>query len=263
MIEFIKYIVDGKTYELIDNGDGTWSKQLDAPSVIGDYTLQLIVSDGGNIITIDSSDSRYDFYLNVIEQAESVTHVEDYAPNILEDIMEFNVIYDCNNKELDELYASIKKFGGDLFIETASASKILQLENFLGIKGQGTLTQRKDYLMAMMQKNTKLSESSIKTVVNTITGSDCIVTFFGADELSNPDYGFGLIRVQVLSPDSSKDYRYEDIFRALKPMTSSHLKLLVIKYFALWDDVKLNFADWNAVNDMTDWQAVKSYIPPQ
>lgn len=263
MIDYIKYVVDGKTYELIDNGDGTWSKQLDAPSVIGNYNLQLIISDSNNIITIDSSDPRYDFYLNVIEEAESVTHVEDYAPKVIQDILEFSVIYDCDNKELDELYASIQKFRGDLFIKTASASKILQLENFLGIKGQGTLAQRKDYLMAMLQKNTKLNESSIKTVVNTITGSDCIVTFFGADELNNPEYGFGLIRVQVLSPDSSKDYRYEDIFRALKPMTSSHLKLLLIKYFALWSDIKNNFSNWQSVKNMADWQAVKNYLPPQ
>lgn len=263
MIEFIKYTVDGRTYELIDNGDGTWSKQLDAPSVIGNYTLQLIVSDGGNIVIIDSSDSRYDFYLNVIEQAEARTHVELYAPELIRDVLEFNVIYEADNKELDELYSSIKKFGGDLFVQTASASKILQLENFLRIKGQGTLEQRKDYLMAMFQKNTKLNETSIKTVVNTITGSDCIVTFFGADELNNPDPSFGLLRVQVLSPDTSKDYRYEDIFRALKPMTSSHIKLLVIKYFALWNDVRNNFADWQAIRAMADWQSIKNYLPPQ
>lgn len=263
MIDYIKYVVDGKTYELIENEDGTWSKQLDAPSVIGNYNLQLIVSDGSNIIIIDSSDPRYEFYLNVIEQAESRTHVEDYAPDVLKDVLEFNLIYDADNKELDELYANIQKFSGDLFIQTASASKILQLETFLGIKGQGTLQQRKDYLSAMMQKNTKLNESSIKTVVNTITGSDCIVTFFGADELNNPDPGFGLLRVQVLSPDSTKDYRYEDIFRALKPMTSSHLKLLVIKYFALWSDVKNNFASWQSVRDAVDWNSIKNYLPPQ
>lgn len=263
MIDYIKYIVDGQTYELVDNGDGTWSKQLDAPEVTGNYNLILIISEDGKITTIDSSDPRYDFFLNVIETAEARTHIDEYAPDILENVLEFNLIYSTENRELDEVYASIRKFGGDLFIKTASASKILQLENFLRIKGQGTLAQRKDYLIALFQKNTKLTESSIKTVVNTITGSDCIVTFYSANDLNNPEPGFGVLRVQVLSPDSTKDYRYEDIFRALKPMTSSHLKLLVVKYFALWEDIKNNFSDWQSVYNASDWQAIKNYIPPQ
>lgn len=263
MIDYIKYTVDGTTYELIDNGDDTWSKQLTAPNVTGNYNLILEISENSSITIIDSSDVRYEFYLDVIEEAESRTHVEEYSPNLLRDVLEFNVIYNIQNDELDELYASMKKVEGDLFIRTASASKILEVETFLGIKGQGTLTQRKDYLLAMFQKNTRLTESAIKTVVNTITGSDCIVTFYGSDELNNPDPGYGLLRVQVLSPDSTKDYRYEDIFRALKPMTSSHLKLLVIKYFALWTDVKNNFTDWQAIYNQTDWQSIKNYLPPQ
>ena len=72
------------------------------------------------------------------------------------------------------------------------------------------------------------------------------------------------MQVQVLSPDNNKDYRYDDIFRALKPMVPAHIKLLVIKYFATWEDIRNNFADWNAIAaNMADWQAVKNYIPPQ
>lgn len=263
MVEYIKYTVNGESYNLIDNGDGTWSKYLDAPNVAGNYNLILEVSEDGIVTIIDSSDPRYKFYLDVIETTEERVHLQDYVPEFLTDILELNLIYEIENKELDEVYANNEKLKGDMFIRTASAEKITQLETFLRIKGQGTLSQRKDYLLSLFRKGKKLNEGKIKEIANTITGSDCIVTFFGADELDNPNLGYGLLRVQVLSPEQNKDYRYDDIFRTLKPLVPGHLKLLVIKYFALWDDVKINFADWTAVAALTDWQAVKNYIPPQ
>jgi len=190
-------------------------------------------------------------------------YMQNYVPEFLTDILEFNLIYEIENKELDEIYAGIEKLKGDMFIRTASNEMILRLENFLRIKGMGTLEQRKNYLLTLFQKGKKLNEGKIKEVTNTIVGADCLVTFFSSDELNNPEPGCGILRVQVLSPEKGKDYRYDDIFRTLKPSVPGHIKLLVIKYFALWEDVKNNFSDWNTVKAMTDWQAVKSYIPPQ
>jgi hypothetical protein len=81
--------------------------------------------------------------------------------------------------------------------------------------------------------------------------------------MDNPEPGHGFLRIQVLSPDNNKDYRYEDIARALKPLIPAHLKLSIIKYFATWGDIKFNFSNWNTVAAMPDWNAVKQYIPPQ
>lgn len=263
MIDYIKYTIDGQTYELINNGDGTWSRQLEAPSVAGNYNLLLEISENGIVTYVDSEDPRYDFYLYVIESAERVIYLENYVPEFISGADEFKKIYETENVELDKLYALIEKTVSDMFIISASNEVITRFENFLGIKGQGTLEQRKYYIISLLGKGNKLSESVIKGIANAITGSDCIVKFFTADELDNPDPGQGLIRVQVLSPDNNKDYRYDDIARALKPLIPAHLKLLVIKYFALWEDVKNNFADWAAVAGMADWRAIKSYIPPQ
>jgi len=263
LIDYIRYTVDGKTYDLVKNADDTWSRQLNAPPVAGNYNLILEVSENGLSTIIDSSDPRYEFYLEVIQTIEERVHLQNYVPEFLNDILEFNVIFSIENKELDKLYAEVEKFKRDMFIRTASAEKITQLETFLRTKGQGTLAQRKDYLLSLFRKGKKLNEGTIKEIANTITGSDCIVTFFGADELGNPNPGYGLLRVQVLSPEQNKDYRYDDIFRTLKPLVPGHLKLLVIKYFALWDDVKNNYADWNTVAAMNDWESVKNYIPPQ
>ncbi len=264
MIDYIKYTIDGRTYELINNGDGTWSRTLNAPDIAGRYDLLLEIGQDGIVTYIDSKDPRYTFYLDVIKEIERRTDLIKYLPDTLQDIEEFKAITDTENLELDILYDEINKINLDIFIRTASNEKITRIENFLGIKGLGTLEQRKSYLLTLFQKGKKLNETVIKEVANTITGSDCIVTFFAADEVDNPYPGYGVLQVQVLSPDNNKDYRYDDIFRALKPMVPAHIKLLVIKYFATWEDIRNNFADWNAIAaNMADWQAVKNYIPPQ
>lgn len=263
MIDYIKYTIDGKTYELINNQNGTWSKQLNAPNVAGNYELLLEISENGIVTYIDSNDPRYDFYLFVIASAERVIYLQNYVPDFISSAKEFTKIYETENLELDKAFASIEKTVSDMFILSASSEVITRIENFIGIKGQGTLEQRKYFIISLLAKGSKLNEKVIKGIANTITGSNCIVTFFGADELDNPYPGYGLLQVQVLSPDNQKDWRYEDIFRALKPLTPAHIKLLVIKYFSTWEDIKNNFVGWDAVaTNMEDWQTIKNYIPP-
>jgi len=263
MIDYIKYTIDDNTYSLIDNGDGTWSKETDAPNVCGNYALLFEISENGIVSYIDSADSRYSVFLKVIESMERKVFLLQCLPEFLQEITEFQELFNVEDLSLDQLCSEVEKVKNDMFITTASNDAIIRKETFLKTKGQGTLEQRKNYLISLNQKGKKLNRNKIKSITNTITGSDCIVTFFGADEINNPEVGYGVLRVQVLSPDNNKDYRYEDILRALKPLVPSHVRLLVVKYFALWEDVKTNFSDWTAIATRKDWQAVKSYIPPQ
>lgn len=262
MIDYIKYTVDGKTYYLIDNGDGTWSKEAITPSVAGNYSLTIEISENGIVSYINSSDPRYNVYLDVITRAERVVFLEKLVPDFISDVAEFKIIYDIENSEFDKLCANIEKVKSDMFIVTASNDAITRRENFIRLKGQGSLEQRKSFLISLNRKGNKLSEMSIKNITNAITGSDCIVTFFASDEIDNPEQGYGYLRVQVLSPDVHKDYRYEDIARALRPLIPSHIKLAVIKFFATWEDVWNNFSDWSAVATLDNWETLKSYIPP-
>lgn len=263
MIDYIKYTIDGKTYELINNNDGTWSRSLNAPNIAGRYDLILEIRQGSVVTYIDSKDPRYSFYIRVIEIIEKKADLIRYLPYFMRKSKVYNEIFEAENYELDLVNNSINKAELDVFIRTASSEKIQSIEDYLKIKGVGSLEQRKNYLLALLQKGKKLNVTVIKEIANTITGSDCIVNFFTSDEIDNPNPGFGLLRVQVLSPDNSKDYRYDDIARALKPLIPEHIRLTVVKFYAIWDDIRANYADWTAIAAMTDWQAVKSYIPPQ
>ncbi len=261
MIDYIRYTLAGITYQLIDNGDGTWSKETGDPQAAGNYSLTFEVSENGLVSKIDSTDSRYETYLQIIEKLEQTVNLVRDIPDFLQDIMEFNVICNIENPLLDKLHFDTEKIKNDMFITSASNDSIIRLEKFLKIKGLGTLEQRKSYLISLLQKGKKLNEQRIRNIANTITGSDCIITFYAADELGNPEEGHGLIRVQVLSPDNSKDYRYEDIARALKVLVPGHTKLLVIKYYSTWSDVISEYSSWSEIKGLDNWQKVKDYIP--
>lgn len=186
-----------------------------------------------------------------------------YLPGHLQEISEFAKICETENIEFDELKAAMTSAQDDMYILTASEAVIIRLEQFFSIKGEGTLEQRKSYILALQAQIGKLNEAKIKEITNTIAGAGCNVTFFDEKEALNPYPGYGTLRVQVLSPDNNKDYRYADIERTLRPLIPGHIRLKVEKYFATWQDVKDTFASWQTVSQMASWGSVRQYIPPQ
>lgn len=263
MIEYIKYTLDGKTYTLNPDNSGKWSKQVNAPSVAGNYSLVIEIKMDGAIYKIDSTNSQYNYYLNVINSTEKVTHLQDLVPDFISNLDKFNSLYNIENDIFDQLNYNIEAVKSNVYLTTSSNEAIQRWERFLKIKGEGTLEQRRKYLKSLLQKSNKLSEVTIKDIVKAITGSNCVVTFFTSDDPLNPEPGYALLRVQVQSPETDGEYRYEDIARTLKPLVPTHLKLSVVKFFATWEDISLNHDNWNSVASMSNWKAIRAYIPPQ
>ncbi|QOX63662.1 DUF2313 domain-containing protein [Anoxybacterium hadale] len=261
MINFIKYTIDGVTYTLVNNGDNTWNRDENAPNASGNYQMTLTIIEDGNITNLDASDDIYEMYLDILTGTEKNTQLGSYVPDFISDTTEIASVFNAENDLLDHLGDEISKIKSNHFITTASNYSISRMESFLGMKGLGTLEQRKSYLISLNQKGNKLNVPAIRNIVKSIAGSDCIVTFFGAEEESNPDKAYGLLKIQVLSPDSTKNYRYADIARALAPLVPSHIKLSVIKYFATWGDILNDFSDWSSLSSREDWQVVREYIP--
>lgn len=125
------------------------------------------------------------------------------------------------------------------------------------------MEQRRAYIKALYCKGDKLSETSIEAIVRSITGGKAIVKFFTGGEALNPSPGQGTLRIQVLSPDSTVDYKFDDIIRAIAPYMPAHIKLIILKYFATWGDIKEAHMDWTSVSQLDSWQALYNYIPPQ
>ena len=137
---------------------------------------------------------------NIDKSADLIKYVPKYERRSTH----YNLLFNVENIEIDMLNSNIKQVQNNVFIRTANNEAITRLETFLGYKGLGTLEQRKSYLISLFQRSKKLNEEIIKDVTGTIAGSDCIVTFFSADEPNNPRLGNGYLRVQILSPDNTK-----------------------------------------------------------
>jgi hypothetical protein len=261
MINFIEYTIDGVTYTLVNNGDDTWNRVENAPSASGNYLMTLTIIEDGNVTDLDASDDMYEKYLDIITGTEKNNQLESYVPDFISDTVEMASVFKVENNVLDYLEDKISKIKSNHFITTASNYSISRVESFFGMKGLGTLEQRKSFLISLNQKGNKLNVSAIRNIVSSISGSDCVVTFFGSEEEGSSDKAYGLLRIQVLSPDNTKNYRYADIARALAPLVPSHIKLSVIKYFATWGDILHDFSDWTAISAKEDWRAVREYIP--
>lgn len=184
-------------------------------------------------------------------------------PSFFQAILDYQELCKAEQIEFQGLKKKMIALWENLYTLTASGERIAEIEQFFGIKSEGTLEQRKSYILALQAQTGKLNEAKIKEVANTIAGARCNVTFFDEAEALNPYPGYGTLRVQVLSPDNDKDYRYADIERTLQPLTPAHIRLMVEKYFATWQDVKATLASWETVSQMASWGAVKEYIPPQ
>lgn len=185
-----------------------------------------------------------------------------YIPEYLQDIAEFKVIMDVESKKLDEYFNKCEQILDFQFVDYMDIETLKRYEMFLGIKGEGTVEQRRAYIKALYNRRGKLNETSIKDTVKAITGGKAIVHFYTADEELNPEAGQGLLLIRVLSPDQNVDYKFDDIERAILPYKPAHIKINIVKYFTTWNDISTSYADWNdIISNFQSWQELKDYIP--
>lgn len=178
------------------------------------------------------------------------TDLMRYLPEFLRDVLEYQQIYGTEDPEFDLVETGIAGIFPEALIMDCSEERIIQWENALGITPQGTLEERRYYILGILNGGDgKLNEELIKKIVYSFTGGDCIVTF--ADSV---------ILVQIKPPNNGEVYRFPDIERSLKPKVPAHLGLTVERFYSTWGDIKNNFEDWTAVKAMDDWAAVKNYI---
>lgn len=261
MINCIKYTIDGISYIINKDQVGNWSSNPSAPSVDDRKDILIEAGAGSELTPISATDSRYNEYLNLIKQSEVANHIENYVPEFISQLEQFKLLYGIENLMFNDFDNGVRKVLNDSFINTSSSEAVLRYENFLNLKGVGTLEQRKNYVISLIQKGNKLDEQSIKSIVTAITGSNCMVEFFLEQQAGNPNRGQNLLLVTVFSPDSSREYRYEDIERALQPLIPAHINLSVVKYFATWGDIANGVTNWQEVKDMGTWDDVYSYMP--
>lgn len=173
-----------------------------------------------------------------------------YIPEFVQDVLEYQKIFNAENPEFDLMGAGIDSIFPESLIMDCSEERIIEWEEALGITPQGSLTERKYYILGVLNGGDgKLNEALIKRIVYSFTGGDCEVSIAAS-----------AILVQVKPPNNGELYRFDDIERALRPKVPAHLGLTVKRFYSTWGDIKNNFASWATVSAMDDWRAVKNWI---
>lgn len=178
-----------------------------------------------------------------------VVKLINYVPPVYKNFDEFKAIFKAEDGEVNALFSAIDSIFFEDFIMTCSEERISEWEKALHIIPTGTLEERRYFLKAFTRGGGKLNEEKIKSIVEAFTGGDAIVTF--ADSTIN---------VRVLAPTNGEVFRFPDVERALSPLVPAHLDLTVERYYSTWGDISENFADWGAVAQLEDWEAVMNWL---
>jgi hypothetical protein len=250
----VKATIDGQDYYLEEHEDGSWQKVSQAPSYGGIYPVTVTVQeDSGAVTVIGSDDPVLGHLLKLIVLGKSISadNMIQYLPRYLRKAQEIKASLESIGYEIDRIKDKSLLIIDDAYILSASEQRIQQWEQKLKIEPKGTLEQRKMFLLAVIRGQGKLNESKIKSVVKAFTGGDCTVTFNDST-----------ITVKILAPAYGDVYLFPDVERSLAPRVPAHIGLRVQRWYSAWNDVKENFADWNAVRSLSSWKELKDYLPP-
>lgn len=264
MIKKATFSVDGVTKELDKTGEQIWSSVSQAPNEAGRYLVAVMVEDMvGHVTIVDQNDPRFNMLLNVEDENPYNINLIELLPEYLYDIREFKLIMEAESDRFNDFYFKLDKLVDFQFVNSMPVEILQRYETFLGIVGGGTVEQRRAYIKALYSKGYKLSETSIKAIVKSITGGKAVVKFFTGGEALNHNTGHGTLRVQVLSPDPTINYKFDDIIRAIAPYMPAHIKLELLRYFSTWEDIEEAHLDWSSIRQSQSWQTLYNYIPPQ
>lgn len=229
-----------------------WRVSGIAPNLGGTYEIEITITDQNGLTTVyNTLNSQLLESLKLYVLTRDQSDIIKYLPDVLKEITEYKAICDAEDAEIDMLYPSIDNIFSESTIMYCSEFRLNEWEQALKITPKGTVEQRRLFLLAKLRSQGKLNERKIESIVDAFTGGDTIVEFENST-----------FTVKVLPPNNGGIYLFPDVERALKPLMPAHLNLVVIRFYSTWDDIKLNFASWSSISNLSDWGAVKNYIPP-
>ena len=258
-MQFVKVTVDGRTYTLVKQSDGTWVVTNQAPRTAGEYLMTVtIVTENGQEIELDTEDEelRKAVTLLVTEgDTESGNRMLDYYPQAIKQILEFQALTNAEGYEVDFLKSDIQLLGADAWLTTMGELRTAEWEKALQItpSGDDTLDDRREHIIATLRGRGKLNTALINSVVGAFTNggtADCYIKD-------------SVLHIEVNPPNGFKVYKFPNVENTLKSLVPAHLGISVSRNYATWDEIKVNFGTWTAVSNDNTWEDIKTYSAPR
>ena len=257
-MKYVRITVDGVTYTLRETSTGEWVVTNRAPYLAGEYLVTVTVTtNSGQIVEIDVNDPELIRTLTlIVTEGLSINgeRMLTYWPQAIRQILEFQALIRAEGFEIDFLSGDIEVSVNEAYLTTMGESRVAEWEKALGIitSNDETLQDRRDTIIARIRGQGKLNTALINAIVSAFTGGTAI------SYVEN-----SVLYVKITPPPGNKQYKFENVKRELEKKVPAHLGLVVIRNYATWGEVKDNYADWNAINQLSNWEELKLWIAPQ
>lgn len=254
----VQIVVDNIRYTLDETPTGDWTITNRAPLVGGEYPVGVfVITDSGKIVEADVTDPDIQSALVLIVQETASISGErllQYYPQVIQKILEFQALTYVEGFEIDELNLNVDNAINDAYLTTMGESRINEWEKELGLtySPEDSLDDRRDAIIARIRGQGKLNTALINAIVSAFTGGTAI------SYIEN-----STLYVKITPPPTSKQYKFDNVVRELEQKVPAHLNLVVTRNYATWGEVKENYTDWNAINQLTNWEDLMLWIAPQ
>lgn len=257
-MKYVRITVDGKTYNLVKNNDGSWVVTNKAPLSAGEYVMTVtLTSENGQNIVLDTTDEellKAVTLLVVNGVTEGGIRMLDYYPEVIKQILEFQALMFTEGFEIDFLKTDVNLLVNEAWLLTMSERRIIEWEEALGLtpSSDETIEDRRDKIIATIRGKGKLNTSKINAIVGAFTNGGVATSYIEGSTLY----------VKVQPPVDNKQYKFTNVENALKQVIPAHLGLVVVRDYATWGEIKENFASWAAINNLESWSDLLLFRAP-
>lgn len=258
-MKYVQVTVDGKTYNLVKSADGDWKVTNRAPLLAGDYLATVtLTTDQGQKITMDTTDEELIKALTLLVRegtTESGNRMLEYYPWVVKCITEFQAITLSEGFEIDFANSDVEVIVSNAYLTTMGEDRIYEWETMLALApdSDDTIEDRREKIIAEIRGNGKLNTALINAVVGAFTNGGTATSYVKDS----------VLYIKILPPVGNKQFKFDNVVKAIAPKVPAHLGLSVTRNYATWGEVKNNYADWNAINKLDNWEELVLWIAPQ
>lgn len=258
-MRYVQIIVDGVTYTLRQKANGDWTVTNKAPYIGGEYPITVLATtEAGQVIELDVADD------SLLQQALTLIVTEGttisgermlkYYPEVIQRLIEFQALIKAEGFEVDFIGNDIELIVNEAYLLTMGENRIAEWEKALGIavNVEDSIEDRREVIIARIRGQGKLNTALINAIVSAFTNGT-----------ADPYFRDSVLHVDITPPPNNKQFKFANVERELMKKIPAHIGLSVKRDYATWGEVRNNFADWNAIYQLTNWEELAAYIAPQ
>ena len=257
-MKYVRIAVDGKIYNLVETADGSWTVTNKAPLAAGDYVMAVtLTTESGQEITLDTTDEELLKAVTLLVRdgvTEGGIRMLDYYPEVIKRILEFQSLMLTEGFEIDFLKTDVNTIVNEAWLLTMSESRIIEWEQLLNLTplSDESLEDRREKIIATIRGRGKLNTEKINSIVGAFTNGGTAISYIEDSTLY----------VKVQPPIGNKQYKFNNVEKALQALIPGHLKLVVVRDYATWGEVKDNFASWSNIASLESWNDLLLFRAP-